>query len=486
VSDQTPDEPTASRPEAEDAVPGGQVAPTPPNEAERLAELRSMGVLDSGPNPDLDALVDMAALVAGSRIALITLVDEDTQVFKAAYGLDAPGTPRDVSFCGHAIASGPDPMVINDSRSDPRFADNPLVTGDPHVVFYAGIPLVTGAGHAIGTLCVIDDTPRHLEPRQLEALGRLATQATGLIELGRRHRHARTSTDPHTGLTQADARSEGLDAVDAARADRAVENGRGISSTAAVAVADTARTRTIEADLPGVVDANQLVVHYQPIVRLSAAEWIGAEALVRWHHPELGVVMPDEFIPLAEDLDLIGAIDQHVLRVALHDMAAGRVPGHEIAVNVSPADLVPGLPDVVAAELWDSGVAPAALVVEVTERLRVDQRPEAVQVLRELVDLGVRVAVDDFGAGATSLAHLRQMPVSRLKLDRSLVADLDGPDARSAALVVRALAQLSSDLGVEVLGEGVETPRQAEMLISEGVMLGQGFLFGRPAALSVD
>jgi hypothetical protein len=268
-----------------------------------------MGVLDSGPNPDLDALVDMAALVAGSRIALITLVDEDTQVFKAAYGLDAPGTPRDVSFCGHAIASGPDPMVINDSRSDPRFADNPLVTGDPHVVFYAGIPLVTGAGHAIGTLCVIDDTPRHLEPRQLEALGRLATQATGLIELGRRHRHARTSTDPHPGLTQADARSEGLDAVDAARADRAVENGRGISSTAAVAVADTARTRTIEADLPGVVDANQLVVHYQPIVRLSAAEWIGAEALVRWHHPELGVVMPDEFIPLAEDLDLIGAID---------------------------------------------------------------------------------------------------------------------------------------------------------------------------------
>jgi EAL domain-containing protein (putative c-di-GMP-specific phosphodiesterase class I) len=307
-----------------------------------------------------------------------------------------------------------------------------------------------------------------------------------LIELGRRHRHARTSTDPHTGLTQADARSEGLDAVDAARADRAVEDGRGISSTAAVAVADTARTRTIEADLPGVVDANQLVVHYQPIVRLSAAEWIGAEALVRWHHPELGVVMPDEFIPLAEDLDLIGAIDQHVLRVALHDMAAGRVPGHEIAVNASPADLVPGLPDVVAAELWDSGVAPAALVVEVTERLRVDQRPEAVQVLRELVDLGVRVAVDDFGAGATSLANLRQMPVARLKLDRSLVADLDGPDARSAALVVRALAQLSSDLGVEVLGEGVETPRQAEMLISEGVMLGQGFLFGRPAALSVD
>ena len=423
----------------------------------------------------------MAALVAGSRIALITLVDEDEQVFKAAYGLDAPGTPRDVSFCGHAIASGPEPMVINDSRVDPRFADNPLVTGDPHVVFYAGIPLVTGAGHAIGTLCVIDDTPRHLEQRQLEALGRLATQAAGLIELGRRHHHARLAA----GRSEGDALWAGLDAVAVAQASRAAGDGPVLNSAREPA-ADPARLRTIEADLPGAVDADQLVVHYQPIVRLSGAEWVGAEALVRWHHPHLGVVMPGEFVPLAEDTGLIGAIDLHVLRVALHDMAAGRVPGHEIAVNVSPADLVPGFADVVAAELWDSGVAPASLVIEVTERLRVDQRPEALEVLQELVELGVRIAVDDFGAGATSIAHLRQMPVSRLKLDRGLVTDLDGPDARRAALVVRALAQLSSDLGVEVLGEGVETPGQAEMLIAEGVVLGQGFLFGRPAALPVD
>jgi len=483
VSEQAPQEPIATRPTVSDAVPGGQAPPRPPDEAERLAELHSMGVLDSGPNPDLDALVDMAALVAGSRIALITLVDDDDeQVFKAAYGLDGTGTPRDVSFCGHAIASGPDPMIINDSRGDPRFADNPLVTGDPHVVFYAGIPLVTGAGHAIGTLCVIDDTPRDLEPRQLEALGRLATQATGLIELARRHRHARTAIDPHTGLSSGDAQSGGMERVDAAQADHADGANSATGSAPAVA-ADPERARVILADLPGAVDAYQLVVHYQPIVRLSGAEWIGAEALVRWNHPVLGLVNPDEFIPLAEDLGLVGAIDQHVLRVALHDMAAGRVPGHEIAINVSPADLVPGFPDVVAAELWDSGVAPASLVIEVTERLRVDQQPDAIQVLNELVDLGVRVAVDDFGAGATSLAHLRQMPVSRLKLDRALVADLDGPDARRAALVVRALAQLSSDLGVEVLGEGVETPAQAEMLISEGVVLGQGFLFGRPAAL---
>ena len=478
MSEQAPQEPIATRPTVPDAVPGGQAPPRPPDEAERLAELHSMGVLDSGPNPDLDALVDMAALVAGSRIALITLVDDDEQVFKAAYGLDGTGTPRDVSFCGHAIASGPDPMIINDSRGDPRFADNPLVTGDPHVVFYAGIPLVTGAGHAIGTLCVIDDTPRDLEPRQLEALERLATQATGLIELARRHRHARTAIDPHTGLSAGNAQSAGVERVDAAQTAHA-----GAAPRNPPPPADSGRARTIRVGLPDAVDANQLVVHYQPIVRLSGAEWIGAEALVRWNHPVLGLVMPDEFIPLAEDMGLIGAIDQHVLRVALHDMAAGRVPGHEVAVNVSPADLVPGFPDVVAAELWDSGVAPASLVVEVTERLRVDQQPEAIQVLNELVDLGVRVAVDDFGAGATSLAHLRQMPVSRLKLDRALVADLDGPDARRAALVVRALAQLSSDLGVEVLGEGVETPAQAEMLISEGVVLGQGFLFGRPAAL---
>ena len=584
-------------------MPGGQAPGKPADEAERLAEVRSMGVLDSGPNPDLDALVDMAALIAGSPIALITLVDDEEQIFKATYGLDAPGTPRDISFCGHAIEAGHEPLIVPDSRQDPRFADNPLVTGEPHVIFYAGIPLVTGAGHAIGTLCVVDNTPRDLEPRQLEALGHLASQATGLIELARRNRTLAGPGDPRTGLPMRDelvaemsaagplqppssalvlrvkeiggnAPGRGLLAEGAlpavahevaqcipgtARMGRAfgtflvmlpgvdgptaravvagirhhlhgqVVVGEGatvqLGLTAGVATAvegapvdagdlllaaedalstaapfgnaftkvdgsdplgSRARAQTIRGDLGRAASGGHLVVHYQPIVRLSGAEWIGAEALVRWEHPELGLVMPDEFIPFAEDMDLIDDIDQYVLRVALHDMAAGRVPGHEVSVNVSPGSLRDGWPHVVASELWDSGVPPEKLVLEVTERLRVDREAEALEALREVAALGVRVAVDDFGAGTTSLAHLRQMPVSRLKLDRTLVMDLDGPDARRAALVVRALAQLADDLQVEVLAEGVETPAQADELIAQGVTLGQGYLFGRPNPVPAD
>ena len=603
VTQQVPPEPTEPRRPAGAVVPGGQAPGKPADEADRLAELRSMGVLESGPNADLDALVDMAALIAGSPIALITLVDDDEQIFKATYGLDAPGTSRDVSFCGHAIAAGHEPLVVPDSREDPRFADNPLVTGDPHIIFYAGIPLVTGAGHAIGTLCVVDDTPRTLEPRQLEALGHLASQATGLIELARRNRTLGESADPRTGLPMRDelvadmsadgplhppasaiairvteisggaqgggllaegalpavaqalaeclpgsarmARAFGmflvvLPGVDGARTrsivtamrerlhgaivpspDSTVRVGltAGVARAADGAPVDAgdlllaaedalataapfgnafanvdggdplgsrARAQVIRGDLSGAVQSGQLVVHYQPIVRLVGAEWVGAEALVRWQHPELGLVMPDEFVPFAEDMDLIGAIDEHVLRVALHDLAAGRVPGHEVSVNVSPGSLRDGLPNTVASELWDAGVDPARLVLEVTERLRVDREAEAIAMLREVADLGVRVAVDDFGAGTTSLAHLRELPVARLKLDRALVSDLDGPDARRAALVVRALAQLAADLEVEVLAEGVETPAQAEMLMAQGVGLGQGYLFGRPSPLSGD
>lgn len=603
MTDDAPHDPSDTNGPGGAVVPGGQPPDRLADEAERLAELRSMGVLESGPSPDLDALVDMAALIANSPIALITLVDDDEQVFKATYGLDAPGTPRDISFCGHAIAAGHEPMIINDSRQDPRFADNPLVTGEPHVVFYAGIPLVTGGGHAIGTLCVVDDTPRSLEPRQLEALGHLASQAAGLIELSRRNRRLAARGDPRTGLPMRDeliahvgasgplpppasavvvrvkeigggapggglfahgalqavadelascmpgsgsmGRAFGtfllvLPGVDGGDARGVVSTMRhrirghvevasghsvrlGITAGVATTVGDVpvevgdlllaaedalatappfgnafvmiagddplgsrARAQTIRGELAHAAGDGDLVVHYQPIVRLSGAEWVGAEALVRWRHPELGLVMPDEFIPFAEDMDLIAEIDRAVMRTALRDMGAGRVPGHEVSVNVSPGSLRRGWVQSVHAGLREFGVAPHALVVEVTERLRVDREPESLEVLHEVAALGVRVAVDDFGAGTTSLAHLRQMPVSRLKLDRALVQDLTGPDARRAALVVRALAQMADDLGLEVLAEGVETAEQAVALTALGVALGQGYYFGRPASAPSD
>jgi GAF domain-containing protein len=162
-------------------------APRPIHEDERLAALRSFEVLDSEPEADFDALVEIASEVCGTPIALLSLVDEGRQWFKARKGLDAVETPRDQAFCAHAIL-GDTPLVVEDACADPRFRENPLVTGEPNIRFYAGAPLVTRDGHGLGTLCVIDRVPRALssidvnELRILEALGR---QAVRLLELRR-------------------------------------------------------------------------------------------------------------------------------------------------------------------------------------------------------------------------------------------------------------------------------------------------------------
>lgn len=151
------------------------------DEAARLAKLRSYSVLDTGPESAFDEITTLATELVGVPIALVSLVDKDRQWFKSATGLDATETPRDVSFCGHAI-QGLDPFVVSDARSDPRFSDNPLVTAGPHVTFYAGVPLVTPEGHCVGTLCVIDQQPRELDPASLNTLRRLARVVVTLLE----------------------------------------------------------------------------------------------------------------------------------------------------------------------------------------------------------------------------------------------------------------------------------------------------------------
>ncbi len=158
---------------------------TPANEAARLAKLNEYRVLDTLPEPAFDALTALAAHIAGVPVALVSLVDADRQWFKSRYGLDAPQTPRDVSFCGHVVASEA-PLIVEDARLDERFADNPLVTGEPRVRFYAGLPLRTPDGFVLGTLCAIDRDARTLTAEQHELLALLARQVVDQLEL-RRH-----------------------------------------------------------------------------------------------------------------------------------------------------------------------------------------------------------------------------------------------------------------------------------------------------------
>ncbi len=154
----------------------------PENERRRLDALRSHSVLDTEPERPFDDLARLAAEILDTPIALVSLVDEARQWFKARYGLEAPETPRDVSFCGHVVAESR-MLVVPDAFADTRFADNPLVTGEPRVRFYAGAPLETRAGLVLGTLCAIDHAPREPTPRQLEALQILARQVMAQLEL---------------------------------------------------------------------------------------------------------------------------------------------------------------------------------------------------------------------------------------------------------------------------------------------------------------
>lgn len=169
--------------ETQPAYPGG-LAPSPPvNESDRLAALHETGLLDSPPEIRFDDITMLAARLCETPISLISLVDETRQWFKAKTGIDACETPREISFCGHAICEPDSILEIPDARVDPRFSDNPLVTGEPRIRFYAGVPLRTAPKLALGTLCVIDREPRKLTAEQRGLLSALARQVTALMEL---------------------------------------------------------------------------------------------------------------------------------------------------------------------------------------------------------------------------------------------------------------------------------------------------------------
>ncbi|MFQ5691200.1 MAG: putative bifunctional diguanylate cyclase/phosphodiesterase [Gemmatimonadota bacterium] len=225
----------------------------------------------------------------------------------------------------------------------------------------------------------------------------------------------------------------------------------------------------------------QFVLLYQPIRSLAAGELHGVEALVRWQHPDRGLLSPDEFVPFAERCGLIAELDRWVLQTAMRQAAGWREPGHPawISVNCSAASVAdPELVEYVDDVLGWEGVEGARLAIEVTERVAMRDPVSAAERLRALGDRGVRTMIDDFGTGHSSLSYLKHLPVRALKVDRSFVADVT-QDPKDEALI-RAIIGLAHGLGLEVIAEGVEDRAQRDWLASVGCDYAQGFLVGRP------
>jgi diguanylate cyclase (GGDEF)-like protein/PAS domain S-box-containing protein len=240
--------------------------------------------------------------------------------------------------------------------------------------------------------------------------------------------------------------------------------------------------RRIENELRNAINNDVLRPHYQPLIDLSSGRIIGVEALVRWPHPERGMIAPAEFIPIAEETGLITALGGLMLRRACMDAAAWP-DDVRIAVNLSPLQFrVGNVLSQVMEVLRQSGLPPRRLELEITETLVLEKSDQVLATLHALRALGVRISMDDFGTGYSSLSYLRSFPFDKIKIDRSFVKDLAAN--REAQAIIRSIVSLGRGLGVTVTAEGVETEAELRCLRAEGCREGQGFLFSpaRPNA----
>lgn len=571
-------------------------AQTPLNEAARLSRITDMGLLDSAADEVLDHIVAMAAHSFEVPIALVSIVSEHRQWFRAGTGLEESDTSREISFCTHSILT-PEVFQVPDARLDPRFMDNPLVTGEPHIRFYAGVPLVTADGLALGTLCIIDDKPRPLlNPRDLTMLnmyGQLVMkrlndlrdasyvdQPTGLFNrlrleedimaLADREKHALVALDMVNPLfldsiikalgynfaqelvrCMIDSCREQLPADTAlykvsptrialltrhAGPEQAemlfrrlikhfqrplvcrnipiqMDLGIGVLPLGlgrsdekdwirlVVSAADEARGKAtgwrwyephldfaqqraflLLASLADAVRSpDQLSLVYQPRLEVATGRVVTVEALLRWQHPTLGPISPAEFIPLAEKTALIRSLSLWVLHHAVEQARAWQRQGYafKVSMNVSAIDLANAqFSDALFEQLAISGLDPCRFELEFTESALCDNPDVTRLQLERLRALNIDIAIDDFGTGYSNWTYLRQLPATTVKLDKSLVENLDANEKDRR--LVEAIVDLARRLGYRVVAEGAETEDVYEILCQLGCHEVQGFLIARP------
>lgn len=410
-------------------------------ELDRLESLLTYGVLGGG-GPDLTDIAALAAQVCGTRSAAVGFLVEDRVEIRAAHGAPVTPIPRSQSISAAAVEQGK-PVVLGDLPPD-ALAAHPFAYPDAPVRAFAAVPLVGRDGLPLGVLAVHHDAPLALTEHHIQGLRVLADHIMTRLELHR------------------------LDAW----------GGRTVSGVAA-----TEPTRIRRA-----LDAGELVPYLQPIVELPTGRTVAVEALIRWQHPEAGLVAPGDFLPVVEASGLMLPVGRHLRQRAMDALARIHALGPatasiDLAVNISPIELA--RPQF-AAELLDDvrerGLGPDSVLVEVTETTAFVDPEAAVIQLAMLDEAGVRIALDDYGAGHSSLTRLLSLPLSTIKLDRALTSRL--PEDSRLGTAVASTVAMATDLGLTVVAEGVETALQADALASIGCGLAQGWYFAK--AMSVD
>jgi diguanylate cyclase (GGDEF)-like protein len=242
---------------------------------------------------------------------------------------------------------------------------------------------------------------------------------------------------------------------------------------------ESAERFSLEHDLHRAVERKQLRLHYQPKLEIASGRVTGVEALMRWQHPELGLISPDRFIPIAEETNLIVPLGEWALRTGCQQAFAWQQHRLSVAINVSLQQFRGGrLVETVRRALDDSELDPRYLVLELTETVLMDDTIETAAMLRAIKDMGVRISIDDFGTGYSSLSYLKRFPIDELKIDRSFITGVS--HSEDDAAIATAIIRMGHALGLTVVAEGVETADQLEFLAARGCDKYQGYLYSRP------
>ncbi|CAM3595021.1 MULTISPECIES: EAL domain-containing protein [Rahnella] len=567
------------------------------NEKKRLAALQKLKIADGNPDEVLDLITRLTQQIFDIPICIITLVDQHRQWFKSKTNTALRYTARDIAFCDYTIRSS-SVMVVNDALLDARFCENPLVTAEEGMRFYAGAPLITRDGFAVGSLCLADKHPRDFSAQEIDMLSDLAAIVIDIIE----SRSTMSFVDIVTRLPNRQRLMEDishlikapdntpcllilidtLDTLYAYDIGRAIgipkvenilkdigsflrselnENDKVYSLMLGrfalikrldeqeeifnqLEIAAAKIQQSITSDIPinvrlhagytvfsstspcaenimrqgmsslhEAISNNQLIMPYQqesdviqrrafnllndlmatvascedfhlvyqPKIRLADKKFQGVEALIRWQHPTLGIISPSEFIPLAEKTPLITPLTNWVITQAVMQIAEWQKRGAQIqvSINLTANNLVEqDLVQRIHTALILHQVSPSMLEIECLETQTLANNPHAVASLDALRQMGISIALDDFGAGYSNLNYLQKIPADTLKLDQSLIQGISN-DSKSK-VIVKSMIEMAHALSYQVVAEGVEdndTLLCLEELHCDSV---QGFYFSRP------